>query len=59
PLAVRPESPWLDVDVRELVGLGRPPVPTRDRALFFRQLATVNANRKVVGMIEVQAPRGG
>ncbi|MFS8639469.1 MAG: type II secretion system F family protein [Symbiobacteriaceae bacterium] len=41
PLVVRRESPWLDMDVRELVGLGRPRVPTRDRALFFRQMATM------------------
>ncbi|MCL6522256.1 MAG: type II secretion system F family protein [Firmicutes bacterium] len=41
PLSVRPENPWLDADVRKLLGLGASAVPTRDRALFFRQMATM------------------
>lgn len=41
PLVIRRESRWRDADVRDLLGLNRTGLATRDRAVFFRQLATM------------------
>ncbi|GAB6876234.1 type II secretion system F family protein [Thermaerobacter litoralis] len=41
PLAIRRESRWRDADIRELLGLRRSSLATRERAAFFRQLATM------------------
>ena len=40
-LSVRPLVAWRDLDVRELLGLGARGLGTRERAMFFRQLAAL------------------